>query len=327
MVLQQQNPGGMVQTGLPIQPQSTQLQPNNPQTQQLGANPNTNQTSPLLAQQLAGRPPVPGQPPHGMIQGQTGPMMQQRPTLLPEQQIRAQLQPVAQNTDAGQAANSTPVTSTGGDGPSVSSEDLEGLEKDISHELGDLGMGDGDFLDMGDDFNIFEFTDAMDDLDDMPGDDNKTATSEATSSASGTETSVTSSISSSSTTTAVSASLSGTTLSSIPTAPVGTVSTSATNASSVIASNANIATSSAANAGMINTAGRLVNQPPPYTAAGSVTVPLRGVLPQGTVSGAVPGAPATIIRGPPPPYPGPGLAPNTSPIAPGGPPSIQTSKV
>ena len=317
----------MVQTGLPIQPQSTQLQPNNPQTQQLGANPNTNQTSPLLAQQLAGRPPVPGLSPHGMMQGQAGPMMQQRPTLLPEQQIRAQLQPVAQNTDAGQAANSTPVTSKGGDGPSVSSEDLEGLEKDISHELGDLGMGDGDFLDMGDDFNIFEFTDAMDDLDDMPGEDSKTATTEATSSASATGTSVTSSISSSSTITAVSASLSATTVSSIPSAPVGTASTLDTNVSSAIANNPNITTSSAANTGMINAAGRLVNQPPPYTAAGSVTVPLRGVLPQGTVSGAVPGAPTTIIRGPPPPYPGPGLAPNTSPITPGGPSSIQTSKV
>ena len=49
--------------------------------------------------------------------------------------------------------------------------------------------------------------------------------------------------------------------------------------------------------------------------------------PQGTVAGVMPGAPTTIIRGPPPPYPGPGLAPNASPLSAGGPSSIQTSKV
>ena len=307
MVLQQQNPAGMMQSGLPLQPQSTQLQQNIPQ-QQVGAN----QTSPLLAQQLAGRPPAPGQP--GMIQGQAGPMMQQRPSLLPEQQIRAQLQTVAQNTGTSQTATSTPVTSTGGDGPSVSSEDLEGLG---DHELGDLGMGDGDFLDMGDDFNIFEFTDAMDDLDDMPGEDNKTAATMASSSSSSNEPSVTNDTSNPSAATTVSSALVSTTVSS---APVGAISTS------TITNNPNNATSNA-NAGMMNAAGHLVNQPPPYTAAGSVTVPLRGALPQGTVAGVMPGATTTIIRGPPPPYPGPGLPPNASPLTAGGPTNISTSKV
>ena len=72
--------------------------------------------------------------------------------------------------------------------------------------------------------------------------------------------------------------------------------------------------------------GHLVTQPPPYTAAGSVTVPLRCALPQVTLAGGVmPGT--SIIRGPPPPYPGPGLPPNATPISSGGPTSIQTSKV
>ena len=282
-----------MQPGLPIQPQSTQIHPNIPQQQQVGAN----QTSPLLAQQLAGRPPVPGQQVPGMVQGQPGTMMQQqRPTLLQDQQIRANIQAVAQNAATAQAA--TPTTSNVGEGPSVSSEDLEGLDKDVGHELGDLGMGDGDLLDMGDDFDIFGFTDALDELDDMPAEDSKATTGTATS---GSETSAANNTPSSS------ASSTGTT--NLVTTTV-TVSTSVPIASS------------AANTGMANPAGRLVTQPPPYTAAGSVNVALRGVLPQGTAAGGMPGAPTTIVRGPPPPYPGPGLAPNS-----GGPSNIQSSKV
>ena len=323
-VLQQQNPGATMQPGLPIQPQSTQLQPNIPQQQQLGASQNTNQASPLLAQQLAGRPPVPGQHPPGMIQGQAGPMMQQRPQLLQDQQVRTQLQTgqqtIAQSTAGpAQAATHTLTSSAGGDGPSVSSEDLDNLDKDVGHELGDLGMGDGDFLDMGDDFNIFEFTDALDDLDDMPGDDAKATSTNTTSAASGGDNSAINSNSSSAATSTVSTSssiMSSSTTTSVPS------STSVPIASATTANNSNVVTSSAGNAGVMNAAGRLVSQPPPYTASGSVTVPLRGVLPQGTVAGVMPGAPTTIIRGPPPPYPGPGLAPNA-----GGPSSIQTSKV
>ena len=77
-------------------------------------------------------------------------------------------------------------------------------------------------------------------------------------------------------------------------------------------------------------AGHLVTQqPPPYTAAaGSVNVPLRGALSTGTISSNItPGTPTAIIRGPPPPYPGPGLAPNATTLGAGGATNIQTSKV
>ena len=171
-----------MQPTMPMSQQTTQLQPNLPQQQQIGTGPITNQTSPLLAQQLAGRPPAPGQHAPGMIQGQhgAGQMMQQRPSLLQAQQmtVRSQLQPGQQNvvqgsTGAVVTTSTTPTAATPGDGPSISSDDLEGLDSNVTNELGDLGMGEGDFLDMGDDFNILEFTDALDDLEDMTSDDTK----------------------------------------------------------------------------------------------------------------------------------------------------------
>ena len=87
-----------MQPTMQLSQQPRQLQPNIPQQQQqMVGGQNINQTSPLLAQQLAGRPPAPGQHPVGVMQGQPGsnPMMQQRPSLMQAQQLptRLQLQP------------------------------------------------------------------------------------------------------------------------------------------------------------------------------------------------------------------------------------------
>ena len=46
----------------------------------------------------------------------------------------------------------------------------EGLEMEPDGDgLGDLGMGDDLINELGEDFNINEFTDVLDELDDMPG--------------------------------------------------------------------------------------------------------------------------------------------------------------
>ena len=325
-----------MQSTMPMPQQSTQLQQNVPQQQHLGTGQISNQTSPLLAQQLAGRPPVPGQHTPGMIQGQpgVGPMMQQRPSLLQAQQIpvRSQLQPGQQNIvqgSSGAVATSSTTSTVGsaGDGPSVSSEDLEGLDSNVTNELGDLGMGDGDFLDMGDDFNILEFTDALDDLEDMTADDTKASSTNTSSTTTSSAASIASSTTTASQVVSNPSLLSSTnTASTVPSAPEGATTTSTAISGSSISGNLNVATSSAANVGMAP-AGHNVSQPPPYTASGSVTVPLRGALPQVSLSGVVPGTPTPIIRGPPPPYPGPGLAPNAASIGTGGPTNVQTSKV
>ena len=288
LVLQQQNPSGMMQPQMQLSQQQSGLQPNMPQQQQMvvAGGQNTNQTSPLLAQQLAGRPTIPGQHPSAMAPGQ---IMQQRQTLVQTQQIpiRSQNPPNQQNPAQGGSASSGAASS---DGPSVSSDDLEGLDSHVGNELGDLGMGDGDFLDMGDDFDILEFTDTLNDLDDMPSEENKNSKDSSAAS--------------------------------VPRA-VG-----ATPAVSMVSSSASILSStSTVSSGATTSASVITTQPPPYTATGSVTVPLRGGLPQSTISGGIPGAPTNIIRGPPPPYPGPGLAPNTGSGTIGGNATNQTSKV
>jgi hypothetical protein len=325
----------MMQSTMQMPQQSTQLQHNVPQQQHLVTGQMPNQASPLLAQQLAGRPPVPGQHTPGMIQGQpgAGPMMQQRPPLLQTQQmqVRSQLQPGQQSivqgsTGAVVTSSTTSTVAAAGDGPSVSSDDLEGLDSNVDN-LGDLGMGDGDFLDMGDDFNILEFTDALDDLEDMTADDTKASSTSTTSTTSSSSTSTASSTTSTSLVaqnpSLISSANSAPTVSS---APEGATTSSTSISGTTISGNLNVVTSSAANPGMAP-AGHTVSQPPPYTASGSVTVPLRGALPQVSLSGVMPGAPTSIIRGPPPPYPGPGLAPNPAAIGPGGPSNVQTSKV
>ena len=58
----------------------------------------------------------------------------------------------------------------------------EGLEMEPDGDgLGDLGMGDDLINELGEDFNINEFTDVLDELDDMPG-STATATSTSTTS-------------------------------------------------------------------------------------------------------------------------------------------------
>ena len=311
-----------------MQQQVPQLQPNMPQQQHLVAGgQNVNQTSPLLAQQLAGRPPVPGQPLTNVMPGQpgAGPMMQPRPPLIQTQQlqVRQQFQPgqqaITQGTSGAVTAANT--TSTPGDGPSVSSEDLEGLDSNVPNELGDLGMGDGDFLDMGDDFNILEFTDALDDLEEMQTDENKSSTIGKASTTTSISSSASSTTSSSPATSIVSSNSSNSIVSNTSSISVGATTTSVSLSGSTIRGNSNIVTSSAGPTGAMPTT-HLATQPPPYAASGSVTVPLRGALPQATLAGAIPGASTSIVRGPPPPYPGPGLAPSTGA---GGPTSIQTT--
>ena len=288
LVLQQQNPSGMMQPQMQVSQQQSGLQPNMPQQQQMvvAGGQNTNQTSPLLAQQLAGRPTIPGQHPSAMAPGQ---IMQQRQTLVQTQQIPIRSQnPPNQQTPVQSGSASSGAASS--DGPSVSSDDLEGLDSHVGNELGDLGMGDGDFLDMGDDFDILEFTDTLNDLDDMPSEDNKNSKDSSAAS--------------------------------VPRA-VG-----ASPAVSMVSSTATVLSStSTVSSGATTSASVITTQPPPYTATGSVTVPLRGGLPQSTISGGLPGAPTNIIRGPPPPYPGPGLAPNSGSGAIGGNVTSQTSKV
>ena len=317
---------------MPQQP--GQLQPNLPQQQQIVSGQNVNQTSPLLAQQLAGRPPVPGQHPSGVMQGQpgTGAMMQPRPTLIQTQQlpVRPQIQPGQQTIPQGSTgAVRTTSTQEAGDGPSVSSDDLEGLDSNVNNELGDLGeLGD---LDMGDDFDILEFTDALHDLDDMPSDDTRASKPDCTTSSATTNVASTTSSTSSSNTPSVVSSKpsmlsSAGTVSTIASVPVGATTTSIAISGTNISGKPSIVTSSATAVGMMPT-GHLVSQPPPYTAAGSVTVPLRGAIPQVSIAGVMPGTSTAIIRGPPPPYPGPGLAPNATPIGAGAQTNIQTSKV
>ncbi len=59
--------------------------------------------------------------------------------------------------------------------PEGQNEELEGLEN-VPNELGDLGMAEEDLLGMGDNFDILEFADALDDLDgDLDGEAKKAA--------------------------------------------------------------------------------------------------------------------------------------------------------
>ena len=344
-----------MQQAMPMS-QQQQLIPSQQQQQQIvTGGQNVNQTSPLLAQQLAGRPTVPGQHPSGVMQGQqpgaiSGAMMQQqRPQLTLQMPTRPQLQPGQQMLPQGAPSGSAvapSIATQGGpstakfEGPRVSSEDLEGLDSAVHNELGDLGMGDGDFLDMGEDFNILEFTDALDDLDDLPSEDPKTVPTTSSTPSTSSTTSNLSATSTSSTTpspvagvaatnaamlSSTSAASSSTTASLPPGSTTTAISISGTN----ISRGPNIVTSSAATGGMMPAGHLVTQQPPPYTAsAGSVNVPIRGALPTGTISSNMPpGTPTAIIRGPPPPYPGPGLAPNATTLGAGGATNIQTPKV
>ena len=108
------------------------------------------QSSPLLAQHLSGRPPMPQQAPNQPVTSQA-----QQPQQ-PQQNPQEPPQPPAgeQSTD-----------------------ELGGLDNE---ELGDLGMGEEDILGMSENFDIMEFADALDDLEKMP-EDEKTSDSPTTS--------------------------------------------------------------------------------------------------------------------------------------------------
>ena len=116
----------MLQQRAQLQPGGVPMQP--------GDNPGANQQgSPLLAQQLSGRPIPPQGQPNQPQQGQQQPQQ-------PQQQPQA-----------------------GGD-----QDELESL--DNVYELGDLGMGEEDILGMSENFDASIF-DALDDLDKLPDND------------------------------------------------------------------------------------------------------------------------------------------------------------
>ena len=130
----------------PGAPGGVPMQPGTPET------PGAQQSSPLLAQQLSGRPlpQAPNQP-------------------VPNQAQQPQPQQQPQQTSGGEQ-----------------NDELEGL--DNVNELGDLGMGEEDILGMSENFDILEFDDALDALEKMPDIEKEgqtPATSTATSQAPG----------------------------------------------------------------------------------------------------------------------------------------------
>ena len=183
----------MVQQGQPGQ------QPHQGGQPQVGGppHPQVSQSSPLLAQHLAGRMPTP-QPQHQQqqpqqVQPQQGQVQPQQGPVQPQQGQQNQLEGGAQGQQPG------------------------GSEDDLPNELGDLGVAEEDLLGMSDNFDILEFADALDDLENVPDDGNANgdtpAASSAAPSSSGTATSVTSTGASATTT---------------PTPSSGTVTTPAT---------------------------------------------------------------------------------------------------
>lgn len=87
------------------------------------------------------------------------------------------------------AGGRPPQDEQGDQQPNTSNEELEGLDS-VPNELGDLGMGEEDLLGMGDNFDIFEFADALDDLENLPEGDPKKSSGSGSSSepTSGTDT-------------------------------------------------------------------------------------------------------------------------------------------
>ena len=107
------------------------------------------QSSPLLAQHLSGRPPMPQQAPNQPVTSQAQPQP-------PQQNPQEPQQPAGEQ----------------------STDELGGLD---TEDIGDLGMGEEDILGMSENFDIMEFADALDDLEKMP-EDEKTSDSPTTSS-------------------------------------------------------------------------------------------------------------------------------------------------
>lgn len=134
-------------------------------------------SSPLLAQHLAGRMPNP----------QTGaPQDQQSHPQIANQQMPSQQQQQSQQQQSQpqQPQSQQPQQQQGGSG----GDDLENLDN-VPNELGDLGVAEEDLLGMGDNFDILEFADALDDLDNLPEGEKKAATSTSEANATSTTTS------------------------------------------------------------------------------------------------------------------------------------------
>ena len=156
LIFQPMDPGmGMVLQHRPPHVMPHQQQPQQQQQQQqhslmgMDQGPRVSQSSPLLAQQLVGRPQ------HDSHQQQVPQMQQQQ-----QQQQQQQEQQLSQVPGAGVPVNPNP-------------EDLDNLDSldGGHHDLGDLGVGGEDLLGMGEDFDIMEFADVLDNMEDLSGDD------------------------------------------------------------------------------------------------------------------------------------------------------------
>jgi hypothetical protein len=142
MVIQQRPPHMM-----PQQPQ--------PNIMTIEQGPRVSQASPLLAQHLVGRQQLP-QPQQ----------QQQQPQQQPQPQHQESLQQQHDHlSDSGSTGN-------------PNTEDLDNLDTldGAQHDLGDLGVGGEDLLGMGEDFDIMEFADALDNLEDLSGDEDQVPT-------------------------------------------------------------------------------------------------------------------------------------------------------
>ena len=175
-------PGGQPQVGGPPHPQ-------------------VSQSSPLLAQHLAGRMPTPQQQQQQVQPGQQGQVQPQQ----------GQVQPQQGQVPPQQGQQSQPEGGAQGQQPGAS-------EDDLPNELGDLGVAEEDLLGMSDNFDILEFADALDDLENVPDDGNADGDTPASGASSGAPTSGATSVTST-----------GATASTTPTTPSsGTVTTPAT---------------------------------------------------------------------------------------------------
>ena len=139
LLVQRQPSSPQVRARMMVQPGQPGGQPG------LIARPPVSQNSPLLAQHLAGRMPTPAE------QQQ---QQQQVPSQVASQSMQQQ-GPPQQQQQQGQGHGQSHGQGQG--------DDLENLDN-VPNELGDLGVAEEDLLVMGDNFDILEFADALDDL-------------------------------------------------------------------------------------------------------------------------------------------------------------------
>ena len=141
--------------GMVIQQRPPHMMPQQPQQPNIMAmeqGPRVSQASPLLAQHLVGRHQL---PPQQQQQQQQHPQQQQQ-----QQHPQHQQESLQQHDQMSDSGNGNP-------------EDLDNLDAldGAHHDLGDLGVGGEDLLGMGEDFDIMEFADALDNLEDLSGDE------------------------------------------------------------------------------------------------------------------------------------------------------------